>query len=82
MKHHTVRGQIIQLLSFFTNPSYANIFRINIANEHTHRKIATHADLQARQGFGGLIRTKINKFDQFLAEKHNTKFQQNQLNSS
>lgn len=54
----------------------------NTANENINRTIGTRADLQARHGFGGLIRTKIIKLDQFLAEKHETKFQQNQLNSS
>ena len=82
MKHDTVRGQIIQLLRFFTYPSYANIFRTNTVNENIQKIVGTCADLQAMQGFGGLIRTKIIKFDQFLAEKQDTKFQQNPLNSS
>jgi hypothetical protein len=59
VKHSTVRGQIIQLLCFFTYPSCANISRINTANENMHRTIGTGVDLQARQGFGGLISTKM-----------------------
>jgi hypothetical protein len=82
MKHHTVRGQIIQLLSFFTKPSHAKILKktlqIKIYTEQQEPELTFKQD----RVFGGLISTKIIKFEQFLAEKHDTKFQQYQLNSS